>query len=148
MQPREAQIEALYYLNKTREEGYDKALVVAATGVGKTFIAAFDSVGYNKILFVAHRIEIIKQAVKVFKRIHPEKSIGFFYNNIKETDKDIVFALVQSLGKNKYLNKDFFNSNYFDYIIIDEFHHAVANNYMKILNYFNSEFSFRINCNS
>ena len=140
IQPRDIQIEALYELDKTRRYGYDKALVVAATGTGKTYLAAFDSIKYGKILFVAHRIEIIKQAKKVFKKIQTDKSRGFFYNNIKETDNDITFALVQTLGKDKYLNEKYFKRDAFDYIIIDEFHHAVANNYRNILNYFQSEF--------
>lgn len=140
IEPREAQIEALYYLNKSRFEGYDKALVVAATGVGKTYIAAFDSKKYNKILFIAHRIEIIQQAEKIFKKVHPTKTTGYFYNNKKEMDEDIIFALVQSLGKETYLNSKYFNKDEFDYIIIDEFHHAVANNYIKVLKYFEAEF--------
>lgn len=54
--------------------------------------------------------------------------MGFFYNTNKETDKDMTFALVQSLGKERYLNEDYFRKDYFDYIIIDEFHHAIADN--------------------
>ncbi|WP_458404849.1 DEAD/DEAH box helicase family protein [Methanobrevibacter sp.] len=139
-EPRGAQIEALYSLENTREEGYDKALVVAATGIGKTYLAAFDSKDYNKILFVAHREEIIKQAAQSFKNVHPDKSVGFFYNMYKDMDKDITFALVQTLGKNAYLNDNYFKPDDFDYIIVDEFHHAVANNYKKILDYFNPKF--------
>ena len=139
-EPNPAQIEALYSLNQSREEGYDKALIVAATGIGKTYLAAFDTKNYKKILFIAHREEIIKQASRTFKNIHPDKTIGFFYNTQRETDRDITFALVQSLGKSKYLNEDYFKRDYFDYIVIDEFHHAVANNYMRILDYFKPEF--------
>ena len=107
IEPRGVQIEALYALHKTREEGYDKGLVVAATGIGKTYLSAFDSLNYEKILFLAHREELIKQAAKSFKNIHKDKSIGFFYNTKKETDKDITFALVQSLGKKQYLNENY-----------------------------------------
>lgn len=140
LRPRGAQIEALYMLNKSREEGYDKALVVAATGIGKTYISAFDSKNYRKILFIAHREEIIRQASQTFRNINPNKSIGFFYNKNKDTDKDLTFALVQTLGKNTYLNDNYFKKNDFDYIIIDEFHHAVANNYKRILDYFKPKF--------
>ena len=125
---------------KSRREGYDKGLVVAATGIGKTYLAAFDSKNYDKILFVAHRQEIIKQASETFKNVCPDKTQGFFYNKYKDTDNDIIFALVQTLGKDSYLNDDFFNRQYFDYVIIDEFHHAAANNYMNILSYFKPEF--------
>ena len=72
-EPREAQIEALYHLKKTRLEGNDKALVVAATGVGKTYIAAFDSKEFNRVLFVAHRTEILKQAYEAFKNVRTDK---------------------------------------------------------------------------
>ena len=82
-EPKPVQLEALYMLNQSREEGYEKALVVAATGTGKTYLAAFDTKNYEKILFVAHREEIIRQTAKTFENIHPKKSIGFFYGNIK-----------------------------------------------------------------
>ena len=139
-EPRGAQIEALYSLDKSRDEGYDKGLVVAATGTGKTYLAAFDCENYDKILFVAHREEIIKQAAKTFKNVYPDKKIGFFYNKYKETDADLTFALVQTLGKEVYLNNNYFKERYFDYIVIDEFHHAVANNYKKIIEYFKPKF--------
>lgn len=138
IEPNGTQIEALYELNKTRMEGFDKALVVAATGTGKTYLAAFDSKDYNKILFVAHREEIIRQAQKSFNKVSPDKSSGFFYSKHKETDKDIIFALVQSLGRKQNLEN--FKKDEFDYIIIDEFHHAVANNYKNILEYFTPKF--------
>lgn len=139
-EPNPAQTEALYELNKTREEGFDKALVVAATGTGKTYLAVFDSIKYEKILFVAHREEIIRQASKSFKNIHKDKSIGFFYNRFKDTDADITFALVQTLGKKSYLNENYFKQDHFDYIIIDEFHHAAAGNYTNIIDYFTPKF--------
>ena len=138
IEPNGTQIEALYELNKTRMEGFDKALVVAATGTGKTYLAAFDSKDYNKILFVAHREEIIKQAQKSFNTVTPDKTSGFFYSKHKETDKDIIFALVQTLGRKQNLEN--FKKDEFDYIIIDEFHHAVANNYKNILDYFTPKF--------
>ena len=118
--PRDAQIEALYKLNKTREEGFDKGLVVAATGIGKTYLAAFDSRNYEKILFVAHREEILKQAAISFKNVRNSTDIGFFYNETKDTNKSFVFALVQTLGKKEYLNEEYFPKDYFDYIVIDD----------------------------
>ena len=60
-------------MKKTREEGNDKALVVAATGIGKTYLAAFDSREFNRVLFVAHREEILKQAYESFKNIRLDK---------------------------------------------------------------------------
>lgn len=166
-EPRGAQIEALYELKKTREEGNDKALVVAATGIGKTYLAAFDSREFNRVLFIAHREEILKQAYESFKNVRIDKfnscddlfnkvaenmdkvennynedgyNMGFFMNSTKDTDKDIVFASVQSLGKENYLNEQYFTKDYFDYIVVDEFHHAVSNNYQNIINYFTPKF--------
>lgn len=132
-EPRGAQIEALYSLEKSREEGFDKGLVVAATGIGKTYLSAFDSAKYNKILFVAHREEIIKQAAQRFKNVRNSDDIGFFYSNQKDTKNSFIFALVQTLGKEQYLNEEYFSKDYFDYIIVDEFHHAVSSNYKKIM---------------
>ena len=166
-EPRGAQIEALYELKKTREEGNDKALVVAATGIGKTYLAAFDSREFNRVLFIAHREEILKQAYESFKNVRIDKfdkhedlvtkvaeevvttknnynedgyNMGFFMNSIKDTGKDIVFASVQSLGKENYLNEQYFTRDYFDYIVVDEFHHAVSKNYQNIINYFTPKF--------
>lgn len=67
--PRGAQIEALYALEDTRAEGANKALIQAATGIGKTYLAAFDSKSYKRILFVAHREEILQQARKSFTNV-------------------------------------------------------------------------------
>lgn len=137
-QPRGAQIEALYHLKKTRDEGFDKGVVVAATGIGKTYLAAFDSRDYRRILFVAHREEILKQAYRSFGNVRPLSERGFFMGGMKETQKDIIFASVQSLGKEE--NLQLFAPTYFDYIVVDEFHHAVASNYQRILQYFKPKF--------
>lgn len=139
-EPTGAQIEALYGLEKSREEGFDKGLVVAATGVGKTYLAAFDSRKCKRVLFIAHRQEIIKQASQSFKNVRDNEDVGFFYNSIKDTDKNLIFALVQTLGKDEYLNEEYFAKDYFDYIVVDEFHHAVSNNYKKIIDYFTPKF--------
>ena len=104
----------------------------ALTGIGKTYLAAFDSREYRRILFVAHREEILKQAEKSFKNVRPMSERGFFIGTQKDTTKDIIFASVQSLGKNDSLK--LFQPDYFDYIIVDEFHHAVAQNYQNIIN--------------
>lgn len=138
--PRGAQIEAIYELNKLRKDGYEKGIVVAATGIGKTYLSAFDSKDFNKILFVAHRDEILKQAYDSYKNVRGDKSMGFFMSGSKECNKDIIFASVQTLGKEDYLNEEYFKNDYFDYIVIDEFHHSVSNNYQRIINYFKPKF--------
>lgn len=82
-QPRGAQVEALYELKKARIEGLEKAIIVAATGIGKTYLAAFDSQSFKKVLFVAHREEILTQAERSFKNIRPNVKTGFLWG-IKE----------------------------------------------------------------
>lgn len=134
-QPRGAQIEALYALENSRKEGAAKGLVQAATGIGKTYLAAFDSAGYKRVLFVAHREEILKQAALSFENVRQSDDYGFFNGKQKDTDKSVIFASVATLGRKEYLTKDFFAPDYFDYLVIDEFHHAVNDQYQKIVNY-------------
>ena len=139
-EPRGAQIEALCALENTRAEGAKRALVQAATGVGKTYLAAFDSKKYGRVLFVAHREEILKQAAESFKNVRNSDDYGFFDGESKCTDKSVIFASIATLGRNEYLNDKYFAPDYFNYIVIDEFHHAVNDQYQRIVNYFNSLF--------
>ena len=139
-EPRGAQIEALCALENTRAEGARRALVQAATGVGKTYLSAFDSKKYERVLFVAHREEILKQAAESFKNVRNSDDYGFFDGESKCTDKSVVFASVATLGRNEYLNNKYFASDYFNYIVIDEFHHAINDQYQRIVNYFNPQF--------
>lgn len=139
-QPIGAQIEALYALKQFRLEGLDKGLVVAATGIGKTFLAAFDSRGFERILFVAHREEMLTQAQASFGCVHPDRRSGFFCGSEKDTTAEIIFASVQTLGNPAYLNDRWFAPDAFDYLIIDEFHHAVSDYYQNLLDYFRPRF--------
>ena len=139
-EPRGAQIEALYALNNLRQDGGIKGIVQAATGIGKTFLAAFDSQGFDRVLFVAHRKEILEQAAKSFRCIRPDKTAGFFMSEYKENDTDFVFASVATLGQPEYLNSKYFDKEDFDYIVIDEFHHAVNRQYKNIIEYFKPKF--------
>ena len=139
-EPRGAQIEALCALENTRAEGAGRALVQAATGVGKTYLAAFDSKDYERVLFVAHREEILKQAAQSFKNVRNSDDYGFFDGESKCTDKSMIFASVTTLGRSEYLNNKYFASDYFNYIVIDEFHHAVNDQYQRIVNYFKPQF--------
>ena len=138
--PRGAQIEALYALEESRLEGAAKGLVQAATGVGKTYLAAFDSAKYKRVLFVAHREEILKQAAVSFKNVRHSDDYGFFNGKQKDTDKAVIFASVATLGRKEYLTEDFFGPETFDYVVIDEFHHAVNDQYQRIVNYFKPQF--------
>ena len=112
-QPRGAQIEALYALEDSRKEGATKGLVQAATGVGKTYLAAFDSINYKRVLFVAHREEILKQAAISFKNVRNSDDYGFFYGKQKDTNKSVIFASVMTLGRKEYLSDKYFSRDYF-----------------------------------
>lgn len=136
--PRFAQIEALEELNKTLEEEYNKALVVMATGLGKTYLAGFFAQNFTKILFIAHREEILYQARDSFKKIMPEKKFGIYNGKIKEGRADAIFASIYTLSIKKHLEQ--FRANEFDLIIVDEFHHAAADSYKRALDYFQPKF--------
>lgn len=139
-EPRGVQIEALYALAQSRKEGADRGLIQAATGIGKTYLAAFDSKNYEHVLFVAHREEILNQAATSFANVRCSNDYGFFNGKVHDTNKAVIFASVASLGKDEYLNNEFFTPDYFDYIVVDEFHHAVNKQYEKIIEYFKPKF--------
>lgn len=139
-QPRGAQIEALYALENSRAEGAVKGLVQAATGIGKTYLAAFDSAPYKRVLFVAHREEILQQAAVSFRNVRQSEDYGFFNGRRKDTDRAVIFASVATLGREEYLREEYFPKDYFDYLVIDEFHHAVNEQYQRIVNYFKPRF--------
>lgn len=139
-EPRGAQIEALCALENSRAEGATKGLVQAATGIGKTYLVAFDSKEYKNVLFIAHREEILKQAAISFRNVRDSEDYGFFTGQEKTTDKSVIFASVATLGQKTYLNEAYFAPDYFDYIVIDEFHHAVNDQYRRIVEYFKPKF--------
>ena len=142
--PNSMQTEILEKLKSTRESGNNRGLVVAATGTGKTYLAAMDVKEFFKnrknssFLFIAHREELLENAIRVFSDIlHIEKeNFGRIFSGNKEVGHNMIFASIQSL-RNCY--KDFI-SDKFNYIIVDEFHHASASSYEKIIHYFKPEF--------
>ena len=136
--PHGIQKEALQALEKTRMEGNGAGLVVLATGLGKTWLSAFDSVKFKRVLFVAHREEILRQARATFRRIRPEANMGFYTGGEKVAEADVLFASVQTLGRARHLER--FAEDTFDYIIVDEFHHAAASTYRRLIDYFEPKF--------
>ena len=139
-QPHAIQLQALAQLEQTREDGFTAGLVVLATGLGKTWLAAFDSDSphFRRVLFVAHREEILNQAIQSFRRIRPDASIGRLAGEQRDIDAELVFASVQTLGRVNHLSG--FRPDDFDYIVIDEFHHAAAASYRRIIDYFQPKF--------
>lgn len=139
IQPRGAQIEALYALQNTRANNYRKALIQAATGTGKTYLAAFDSRPFKRVLFVAHRQEILEQAASSFRKVRPYDSIGFYNASEKNLHADLVFASIFSLS-GAVLQPGVLKPDAFDYVVIDEFHHAAAASYTTLLAYLKPKF--------
>ena len=138
--PHGIQREVLGHLTEARAEGASKGLVVMATGLGKTFLSAFDfdRVGGKRALFVAHRQEILHQAAATWAKVHPEKTIGFLHGGQRQPDADVLFASVQTLSRVRHLRE--FDPGHFDYVVIDEFHHAAASSYRKLLAHFEPSF--------
>ena len=133
-EPNSAQTEALKALKKLREEGKKRAVVVAATGLGKTFLTAFDAKAFkaSSILFIAHREELLSQAEETFRKVFKGNAVTGILASGKNPGKaNFIFATIQSLSqaKNQYLI-----DREYDYVVIDEFHHAAALSYQKILN--------------
>lgn len=138
--PNDIQTEALDALNETREQGYRRGLVVMATGLGKTWLAAFDcqQVNAKRVLFVAHREEILNQAEETYVRIRSDLKVGRYNGKARELNVDIMFASIQTLGKTQHLEQ--FAKDHFDYIVVDEFHHAAARTYQRLLSHFSPRF--------
>lgn len=136
--PNEAQIEAMEKLRELRISGEVRAAVVAAPGIGKTFLAAFDAQQYGakSLLFLSHRLEHLSQAHRTFARVFDNsRTYGRIYGGVDQAHADFVFATVQSASSNETLLK-----RTFDYVIIDEFHHAEAPSYQRILETISASF--------
>jgi hypothetical protein len=109
-----------------------------ATGLGKTWLAALDvaQIGATRVLFVAHREEILRQSRDVFRMVLPGCDAGLYTGQERTPDADIVFASIQSLGT----ALDRWPADHFDVVIVDEFHHAAAPTYRRVIEYFHPEF--------
>ena len=140
--PNNAQKQALENLADFRNRKIGKAAVVAATGVGKTFLAAFDfkNSKARRLLFIAHRETILLKTRDSFRLVMGDSLLGEILGNGSDVSPGcpVVFAMVQTLSRKRHIEK--FPPEYFDYIVIDEFHHSEAASYRKILSYFKPEF--------
>lgn len=139
--PNTMQKEALLNLSSFRVQNKDKALIISATGTGKTYLSAFDAKNFNpkKLLFVVHRLTIAKDAMKTFQKVFGNtRRMGLFSGNIKDLDCDFIFSTIQTISKLNHLEQ--FQKGYFDYIIIDESHRSAADSYTKLLDYFSPKF--------
>ena len=125
-----------------RNKGVDKALLISATGTGKTYASAFAmrELGFKRVLFLVHRNQIAKQAKASFERVFGSRIKTGLVSGIKhDYEADFVFATVQTLSKQENLEK--FPRDYFDACIYDEAHHTSAGSYKRVMDYFTPEFT-------
>ena len=139
--PNSMQMGFMENLRSLIQKGESKALLVSATGTGKTYASAFAVQDFNpkKFLFVVHREQIAKQAINAYKNVFKDtKDFGLLTGNSKDYDTDYLFSTIQTLSKDDVYTK--FKKDEFDYIVIDEVHKAGAFSYQKIMDYFEPKF--------
>ncbi|KRM56726.1 hypothetical protein C5L31_000128 [Secundilactobacillus malefermentans] len=140
--PNVMQNEALKSLKAERLSGAQRALIVSATGTGKTFLGAFDVKQFEpkRFLFVVHREQILKKSLESFYKVigGNRKDYGLFTGNRTDSRAKYLFASIQTLSKPE--NYELFDPKDFDYILIDEVHRAGAKSYQNLINYFKPNF--------
>ena len=139
IKPNYMQRKALKEFNRYRAIGLDKALVISATGSGKTYLAAFDALNFSpeRLLYVVHEGSILRKSLETFQEVFGGlKTCGIYSGEAKELEADFIFSTNISMCRSLEL----FKENEFDYIIIDECHHAAAETYRQIIDYFRPEF--------
>ncbi len=137
--PNYMQRQALKELNRFRQNGADKAMIIAAAGSGKTYLAAFDAFNYDaqRLLYIVHEETILRKALSTFRNVFGSHvTYGIYSGNSKDIDANFVFATNISVAN----TLDIFKKDEFDYIIIDECHHSTAESYRKIISYFKPGF--------
>lgn len=139
--PNYMQVEALSSLDQLRSQGESKALLISATGTGKTFLAAFDVQAQRpkRFLFVVHRQQIAQESMNKFKEILGEEiSCGLLGGGSSEVEVQYLFCMIQTLSKDEVLYS--FSPDHFDYIVVDEVHRGGALSYRKVLDHFKPSF--------
>lgn len=142
LKPNSMQVSFISNLEKMVQSGEDKALLISATGTGKTYASAFAmrSLNFKRVLFLVHRNQIVKQAKASYERVFGDtRTMGIVTGDKQELDKDYLFATIQTMSKESiYMQYD---PEYFDAIVYDEAHHASANSYKKLMAYFKPKFT-------
>lgn len=139
--PNSMQVEALKGIQALRDAGEKKALLISATGTGKTYLACFDvaKAQPKRLLFLVHREQILDQSIESFKNVLGyDIDVGKVGGGKKEFYNRFVFSTVQTMSKKE--NHEKLDLDHFDYIVVDESHRAGADSYRRILDYFNPEF--------
>lgn len=140
--PNNMQQQALAKIQEVRKSGEKRALVISATGTGKTYLSAFDVRQYapKKMLFIVHREQILEKAMRDYQKVlgGDEGDYGKFAGTVQDINARYLFATVQTLSKPENMAR--FDRDAFDYILIDEVHKAGAASYLRILDYFEPTF--------
>ena len=135
---KEHQIAALKSLEEMRSNSETIALLYHATGTGKTVTAVMDAKRCGgRTLFLAHTQELVNQATETFRKLWPSVTVGRYMESMKQPNAHVVCGSVQSVA----LHLDSFRDDAFDYLIVDEAHHAAADTYQKVLSYFKPAFT-------
>ncbi|WP_162011298.1 DUF3427 domain-containing protein [Streptococcus sp. S784/96/1] len=142
IEPNKMQKEALAGLQQVRDNGAQKALVISATGTGKTYLSAFDvwQVNPERVLFIVHREQILRKSLESFQRVlgFSDDEACLYKSGIDISNKKYIFATIQTLSRDEHLQR--FAPVFFNYILIDEVHKAGAESYKKVMNYFTPDF--------
>lgn len=137
LQPNVMQVGFISNLRKIIASGEERALLISATGTGKTFASAFAmrELGFKRVLFLVHRGQLARQTKKSYERVFDSSvSMGLVGGGYHEYDKDYVFATVQTLNRDQHLSQ--YKKDEFECIILDEAHHSSADTYQKVMSYF------------
>lgn len=137
IEPNAMQRDALASIRQLRDEGQRRAIVISATGTGKTYLSAFDVREFHpkRMLYVANRDTILKAARESYQRVlgYDEAELGLLTGSSKQHDAKYVFASVDTLRRHM---EEWYEPDDFDYVLIDEAHHSGANNYRSVIDYF------------
>ena len=137
LKPNSMQKEFVENMNRLYDAGEKRALLISATGTGKTYASAFAVKDYapKRLLFIVHREQIAKQALKSYRKVLGKSvSMGLLSGNHRDIDRDYIFSTMQTVSKEHVYSQ--FPPDAFDYIVIDEVHRAGAKSYETIINYF------------
>lgn len=137
LQPNSMQVGFISNLRKILEAGEKRALLISATGTGKTYASAFAmrELGFKRVLFLVHRGQLARQTKKSYEKVFANTvSMGLVGAGYHDYNKDYIFATVQTLNKDEHLME--YKPDAFDCIVLDEAHHTSADTYQKVMNYF------------
>ena len=137
LEPNSMQVGFITNLRRIVDAGENRALLISATGTGKTYASAFAmrELGFKRVLFLVHRSTLAKQALTSFRKVFEDKkSMGIVGSGYSDYEADYIFAMVETLHKADNLRK--FDPEEFDCIVLDEAHHSPANTYQKVMEYF------------